>query len=152
MPADIKLGEGAHSEWVTIAASVLSAESSDVMIDSPSRRKKSGGYRRALVHDFEDGLTINFSGDYPGGVTLRDARLNIRHVVQGPDPELPQHATPGDVLFIYQAAQMGSGPPDPLAVGISSCSLWICIPHEVGVSDAAWWQRIPLEDPVQGTA
>jgi hypothetical protein len=27
-------------------------------------------YRRALVHDFDDGLTINWDNDYPGGVTI----------------------------------------------------------------------------------
>jgi hypothetical protein len=42
------------------------------MIDSPGRRRggASPPHRRALVHDFQDGLTINFAGDYPGGVTV----------------------------------------------------------------------------------
>jgi len=28
------------------------------------------GERRALAHDFSDGLTINVASDYPGGVTI----------------------------------------------------------------------------------
>lgn len=43
----------------------------DLVIDHPDRRSRAGGHRRALVHDFQDGLTINWAGDYPGGVTIR---------------------------------------------------------------------------------
>ena len=32
------------------------------------------GFRRALVHDESDGLTINFNNDYPGGVTVGGVR------------------------------------------------------------------------------
>jgi hypothetical protein len=43
--------------------------------------------RRALVHDFEDGLTINWDGDYPGGVTilgeLKTDHIKTRHVDLG---------------------------------------------------------------------
>lgn len=42
----------------------------DVLIDSPERRSNPAGQRRALVHDFADGLTINWDSDYPGGVTI----------------------------------------------------------------------------------
>jgi hypothetical protein len=50
---------------------VLKTTAADLMLDSPGRRR--GGtspHRRALVHDAQDGLTINFAGDYPGGVTV----------------------------------------------------------------------------------
>lgn len=43
----------------------------DLKIDHAPRRTSAGGYRRALVHDFDDGLTVNWSEDYPGGVTIR---------------------------------------------------------------------------------
>jgi len=39
-------------------------------LDSAARRSAARGVRRALVHDQKDGLTINFNGDYPGGVTV----------------------------------------------------------------------------------
>jgi hypothetical protein len=53
--------------------------SRDLELDHPSRRgtEHADRPRRALVHDAEDGLTINFGGDYPGGVTVQGA-LRIR--------------------------------------------------------------------------
>lgn len=43
----------------------------DLLLDAPDRRTPSGDFRRALVHDFNDGLTINWGGDYPAGVTIQ---------------------------------------------------------------------------------
>lgn len=43
----------------------------DLHLDNASRRSSSSGDRRAMVHDFNDGLTINWNSDYPGGVTIR---------------------------------------------------------------------------------
>lgn len=45
---------------------------SDLSLASMDRRNPHhmGGPRRALVHDFNDGLTINYAADYPGGVTV----------------------------------------------------------------------------------
>lgn len=47
----------------------------DLMIDNPDRRKinnvvQAGLYRRALVHGFNDVLTLNWDGDYKGGVRI----------------------------------------------------------------------------------
>jgi len=42
----------------------------DFKMDHKPRRKNNSPHRRALVHDFKDGLTINYAKDYPGGVTL----------------------------------------------------------------------------------
>lgn len=53
-----------------IKGHALRLECNDVMLDSPARRKNNTGYRRALVHDFSDGLTLNWASDYPGGVTI----------------------------------------------------------------------------------
>ena len=103
MPADIELGEGDHAEWTTVRGAVLKAETSDVMIDNPARRSGQGGWRRALVHDFQDGLSVNFAGDYPGGVTIADARLNLRYVTQaGLDPQLPSSTLLGVSLPLIQ--------------------------------------------------
>jgi hypothetical protein len=53
--------------------------STDLELEHPSRRgtEHTDRPRRALVHDREDGLTINFRGDYPGGVTVHGA-LRVR--------------------------------------------------------------------------
>ena len=70
MPTDIKLDQGDGS-WVLVEGKVLKATASDFMLDSPQRRLPGGGaFRRALVHDAGDGLTLNFNGDYRGGVTV----------------------------------------------------------------------------------
>ena len=47
----------------------------DLVLDEASRRRRRDGARRALVHDFEDGLTANWDDDYPGGVTVRGTKL-----------------------------------------------------------------------------
>jgi hypothetical protein len=49
----------------------LRCEHHDLHLDHTARRSNRTGHRRALVHDFQDGLTINWAGDYPGGVTIR---------------------------------------------------------------------------------
>jgi hypothetical protein len=70
MPTDIKLDQQG-GDWLVLEGSVLKTTASDLILDAPGRR--GGGpspHRRALVHDFGDGLTINFAGDYPGGVTV----------------------------------------------------------------------------------
>ena len=74
--ADISLHDDGDG-WVKV-------EAGDLNVDSPARRKGgvtgsgpgSGGtlYRRALVHDFNDGLTINWANDYTGGVTINGLR------------------------------------------------------------------------------
>ncbi len=69
MPTDISLDE-VDGTWVIVESAVLKSTASDFLLDAPGRRGASGGFRRALVHDSRDGLTINFNGDYPGGVTV----------------------------------------------------------------------------------
>jgi hypothetical protein len=75
MATDIKLDEG-DGNWLVIEGSVLKTTASDLMLDSPGRRRQTDGFRRALVHDSHDGLTINFNGDYPGGVSM-GGNLNV---------------------------------------------------------------------------
>lgn len=69
MPTDIILDNNG-GEWITLTAAVVQAAAADFVLDHPGRRASGRGYRRALVHDHHDGLTINFNGDYPGGLTL----------------------------------------------------------------------------------
>ena len=70
MAADIVL----NGDTVLVVGRWLEARTHDVKLDSPARRAAAGssddGERRALVHDYHDGLTLNWSGDYPGGVTI----------------------------------------------------------------------------------
>jgi hypothetical protein len=70
MVTDIKLDQG-DGNWVTVEGTVLKTTAADLMLDSPQRRLPGGSpHRRALVHNTQDGLTINFNGDYRGGVTV----------------------------------------------------------------------------------
>ena len=70
MATDVTL-DGGDGSFVIVQGRVLKVVGSDLMLDSPERRKEhQSPNRRALVHDSRDGLTINFNGDYPGGVTV----------------------------------------------------------------------------------
>jgi hypothetical protein len=55
----------------------------DLCLDSPDRRqfphKMRPPMRRAFVHDPDDGLTVNWENDYPGGVTLNGVRSVTAH-------------------------------------------------------------------------
>jgi hypothetical protein len=67
MATDIKLEE----QEVIVEGSGLRVTCLDLMLDHPARRRSSTPeFRRALVHDSNDGLTLNFNNDYPGGVTI----------------------------------------------------------------------------------
>lgn len=74
-------------EQVTVLCNNLNVQGHDLLLDSAQRRRVNGPrFRRALVHDQNDGLTVNFAGDYPGGVTLNgtvqltgDVLIRITH-------------------------------------------------------------------------
>lgn len=72
MDADVKL----NGNTTTIEGDVVSTTAADFVMNSPGRRS-GGGNRRALVHDFQDGLTVNWASDYPGCVTVEGFRLNL---------------------------------------------------------------------------
>ncbi len=174
MAADLTLGGPDGDGWLIAEGDVFKSTASDVMIDNPARRKNEGPFRRAFVHDFEDGLTINFAGDYPGGVTitkakldgalltqsrinesrlddptlnrpvLKEATLNLRVVEQDADAGLPAEGNPGDVLVRFETS--------PLPEFIPRTSLWVCVETgRVDITPGAWWARIPLDEAVQGT-
>ena len=68
MATDIKLDQQDGS-WVVVDSAVLKTTATDLIIDAPSRRgNRPGPHRRALVHDAQDGLTINFNGELFAGV------------------------------------------------------------------------------------
>lgn len=75
------------NDQVTVQCENLTVEGHDLILNSTARRTANGKpYRRALVHDQADGLSINFNGDYPGGVSvygtlkaLGDIEFHIKH-------------------------------------------------------------------------
>ena len=71
---DVRLDEGSDGSFIVLEGRVVKAAGSDFMLDSPERRIGSEPFRRALVHNQNDGLTVNFNGDYSGGLTLVDVR------------------------------------------------------------------------------
>jgi hypothetical protein len=76
---DVRLDEGSDGSFIVLEGRVVKAAGSDFMLDSSERRIGKKPFRRALVHDQNDGLTVNFNGDYPGGVTLVDVKtLEVR--------------------------------------------------------------------------
>ena len=75
---DIRLDD-ADGSFVTVDSRVLKSTASDFLLENPARRKaNTRAIRRALVHDQNDGLTINYNSDYPGGVTINDV-VSIRN-------------------------------------------------------------------------
>ena len=69
MEADVTLNTDRGE--VSVECQNLLVRGHDLLLDAPARRRPgAAGFRRAFVHDQDDGLTINFSGDYPGGVTV----------------------------------------------------------------------------------
>jgi hypothetical protein len=84
MPTDIRLDEF-DGDWVVVNSRVFKLTAIDFQIDSPERRSPGGGsLRRAIVHDGQDGLSLNFEGDYPGGVTVQsDLRVTGRLLLSG---------------------------------------------------------------------
>jgi hypothetical protein len=84
MPTDIRLDEFDGS-WVIVDSAVLKSTAIDFLLDAPSRRGVSGGLRRALTHNGGDGLTINMSSDYPGGVTVESDLKVTGRLLLSPD-------------------------------------------------------------------
>ena len=66
---DVKIPNELHV--ANLKGNHLRCSHHDLHLDNASRRSSTAGARRALVHDFQDGLTINWAQDYPGGVTIR---------------------------------------------------------------------------------
>lgn len=178
MSSDIVLNDGETRDWVTIDGAVLAHRGSDLMVDSAARRTHDHGFRRALVHTQDDGLAINFNGDYPGGVTLNNLRrLRLKPVGVLGRFRLPADGTPGDVIMVHytkhvfmpplvageehafdESGDAGMGD-DPWIdvhgatipdppVADGSHTLWVCVGNDE--SDRALWSQIPLGEPVAG--
>jgi hypothetical protein len=77
-----------------LEARVVKAVASDFMLDSPERHKGAKPFRRAMVHDFSDGLTVNFNGDYSGGVTINGSIISLNTLT-------PDSPGAGDVRLTF---------------------------------------------------
>lgn len=148
MTSDIRLDEG-DGTWVVVQGRVLKTEGSDLMLDAPERRAgHAGPHRRALVHDGGDRLTVNFAGDYTGGVTVNDARINLHTTAQVGD-QLPAEGSIGDLVLLIRGAAGGVQ-----AEIVPHISLWLCVPGSVVVlgGGGASWREVALGPAVRGTA
>lgn len=160
---DIILDDG-DIDRIRLQAGAVKMESADLILDHPSRRKTRKGMRRALVHDQNDGLTINFNGDYPGGVTIVGLKLpeadkpdnNIKVLWQGmDDPKLPKHGTIGELVVVVRSTNPLYGGKGPLMDSNEYVTLWICSETEredFQLQTIAYWTNIPLgNDYVKGS-
>jgi hypothetical protein len=61
---------------ITLKGNQVVVDAWDLCLHSsdPDRNHGGGQYRRALVHDSNDGLTVNWGNDYSGGVTLNGVK------------------------------------------------------------------------------
>ncbi|PHN02694.1 hypothetical protein [Flavilitoribacter nigricans] len=80
MQSDIKL----DGVYLVLEGDYLKFRGHDLMLDRQARRgpENPSGPRRALVHDHNDGLTINYGSDYPGGVTVNNGKI-INPILEG---------------------------------------------------------------------
>lgn len=149
MATDIRLDDDAAERWVTIDAGVLNVTGSDLLLDSPARRRGGGArFRRALVHDANDGLTINFDDDYSGGVRINDAVVNLRVVTQGAKPQLPKEGSAGDLVLTRNVTTAEGG----VVLG-EQYTLWLCVgrpDQQLGLSGVSWLP-VSTGQPVKGT-
>ena len=74
MESDIKLKNNGLTE---VEGRRLKVSGHDLELDHKVRRSSRNRTkpRRAMVHDFEDGLTLNWANDYPGGVTINNGKI-----------------------------------------------------------------------------
>lgn len=136
MSTDIVLDQG-NGNWIEVQAAVLKVNGADLMLDSAPRRNGNKGHRRALVHSEGDSLTINFNGDYPGGVVINNARVSIR-CINGSGVDLPRSGAPGELIATMSNTAVSS-----------TFTLWVCTGQ--GVGSAAWWLPINTGEAVLGS-
>lgn len=152
MPTDIVLDED-DGNVVRITANRVDIDGSDLNLSAPSRKTGEGSeLRRALVHDENDGLTINFNGDYPGGVTIVGLKNPGSHTM----PKIPVvnsleklSATGkiGELVLVQRTVKQGT-----TYVPGTFTSLFVCIGSTTYArGTVAQWQEIALGKTVDGT-
>jgi hypothetical protein len=118
MPTDVKLDQ-ADGTFLHLEARVVKTIGSDFMLDAPERHTGVRPFRRALVHDQGDGLTVNFAGDYPGGVTLNGVRELSPHQPPRSKTEFAL-LDPTPILALRGGLQFEVHSQSPLSVGSDS--------------------------------
>lgn len=149
MATDIRFDDGPSGTWLTLEAPALKVEGSDLILDSSARRGDAvRGFRRALVHGDADTLHLNFEGDYTGGVSIRDARINVAVVNQSGAPKLPKVGAAGDLLVTQTRSPRGA-----IDVG-TRVTLWLCIgrPDQMALGGGVYWVPLSTGEAVEGSA
>lgn len=144
MATDIRLDDDPDEQRVTVDAAVLNIAGSDLILDAVTRRNGNHrGLRRALVHSVDDGLIVNFNNDYPDGVTINDARVNLREEKRS---ALSKDGKVGDLVLTHELHREGK------AVVGESVTLWLCIGRSSLTlpNAAARWVPISTGSPVSG--
>lgn len=104
----------------------VKVEAWDLCVDATDRRKDTTTpHRRALVHDFEDGLTVNWGGDYPGGVTINGTKVRVVGKLEI-TPQTFHAPAPTGVLTRHDptgGAVVGTGTPDTLPAAVMASYL-----------------------------
>jgi hypothetical protein len=112
---DVRLDEGSDGSFIVLEGRVVKAAGSDFMLDSPERRIGPSPFRRALVHDQDDSLTVNFANDYKGGVTLNAVReISPRQI---PKDKFSIRLDPTPILVVHGGIQFEVHSQSPILVG-----------------------------------
>lgn len=115
MPSDIRL----EDEVLILEGNTrVDVIASDLVLDQPLRRSDPNGFRRALVHNADDGLTINFNGDYPADVSVGSSMkiegvLRVRNIIFEDRPVPPRGTTPGIEVDLGMGVSLHPGLFDP---------------------------------------
>ena len=117
---------------IILEGSQVKVNANDIVLDFPARRKDKNGQRRAFVHDFEDGLTINWAGDYPGGVKIQGHVL-LDHTVYVKNTATFEKAIAAPDLFIGELKTTGSLPVRVPGTG-GLPGKFIDVPFQIGES------------------
>ncbi len=121
MSTDVKLDQD-NGISIVLDAGVVKATAFDFVLDSPQRHRGRGVTRRALVHDFSDGLTVNWEGDYPGGVTINGSVINLNTLT------LDSPAA-GDVRLTFFHPDELDQDGNPRVAGFNETVFLGCTPH-----------------------
>ena len=148
MATDIILDDGTGN-IITLSCDELRTSAQSLVLDHGAANTGSGGTRRALGHSEDDALELNVAGDYPGGVRVTSASLNLRVIEQRQvDPELPARAEIGDMILVRNRAQIPRPGGDEMVV-YDQCSLWLCVGY--ASSGHANWVPFKFAAAIQGT-
>ena len=143
--ADVQLDIGGD-DWVTVSGAAVHVTAADLMLDNGDRRGGHPGHRRALVHDEGDALTLNFNGDYTGGLRLNDAVLRLHVEDQtGEQVRLPDTGVVGELRLVRLRR-----PGEVGALQGPVVSLWVCVGRPVLRSAPVSWVPLALGEAVLG--